>query len=218
MITTGIKKLDSLLGGGIREGVITDIFGSEGTGKSLLATQISINSLNLGNRVLFLDTTGGFRPERMLELIKHRHYSSSILDNMKISRITNTSEQINVISKIQNTDEFSMIIVDNVTDLFSFEYSKKEHQLEKRILFANYMHDLSRLAIEKKIPVIVINIMRKIDSKQTENLANAIDIFTHLKIRLEKINSKYKGQVFPSFGPKKEFSYLITKEGLVEAS
>ena len=218
MITTGIKKLDYFLGGGIRGGIITDIFGSDGTGKSLLTMQISVNLMNSGNNVLFLDTTGGFRPERMVELIETRQFNPSILDKMKISRVTNTSEQIQILSKIQKSNEFSLVIVDNVTDLFSFEYSKKEQQLEKRILFMNYMHELSRIAIEKKIPIIVTNMIRKIDDQETENLEKPINIFTHLKIKLKKIDSKYMGQVLPSFTDKKEFSYLITKEGLVESS
>ena len=40
MISTGIKKLDNYLGGGIKGGIITDIFGATGTGKTFVAFQI----------------------------------------------------------------------------------------------------------------------------------------------------------------------------------
>ena len=33
MITTQLKKLDKILGGGIKNAIITDIFGLNGTGK-----------------------------------------------------------------------------------------------------------------------------------------------------------------------------------------
>ena len=45
MISTGLQKLDTCLGGGLKEGMITDIFGQNATGKSQLAFQICINAL-----------------------------------------------------------------------------------------------------------------------------------------------------------------------------
>ena len=70
MICTGLQKLDDFLFGGIPPGVIVDIFGENGTGKTLLLLQLSINSIKNGGNVLYLDTTGGFRPERILEIQK----------------------------------------------------------------------------------------------------------------------------------------------------
>ena len=51
--------------------MIVDIFGGNGTGKTQLLLQLSINSVKNGGKVLFLDTTGGFRPERILEIQKN---------------------------------------------------------------------------------------------------------------------------------------------------
>ena len=48
MISTGLKKLDQFLGGGIKEGLITDVYGSNATGKTQLALQISLNVLKNG--------------------------------------------------------------------------------------------------------------------------------------------------------------------------
>jgi len=45
MISTGIKKLDNYLGGGIKGGIITDIFGATGTGKTQLTMQIMVELL-----------------------------------------------------------------------------------------------------------------------------------------------------------------------------
>lgn len=218
MISTGIKKLDQYLGGGIKNGIITDIYGANGTGKTQLVMQISLNSLQKGGDVLFQDTTGEFRPERMLEFIKNRKLDSSLLDNVKVVRITNTGEQINYLSKIKKIDNFSLIIIDNVTDLFSFEYSKEEQELEKRNLFMKYMHDLSLISLEKKIPIIITNMIRNIGDSEKENLEKPISIFTHLKIKLMKNGTKHFGEILPTFQGQRQFSYLITKEGLVDSS
>ena len=217
MISTGIKKLDNYLGGGIKGGIITDIFGATGTGKTQLTMQISINSLLDGNQVLFQDTTGQFRPERMLDLIKIRNLETNLLDRVKVGRITNSSEQIQFLSKIREQD-FSLVVIDNVTDLFSFEYGKEEQNLEKNVTFMQYMHELSLISIQKKLPIVVTNIIRKIDDLEIENLDKSISMFTHMKIKLLKIGKKYSCEIFPSFLEKKEFPYQITKEGLIESS
>ena len=217
MISTGIKKLDNYLGGGIKGGIITDIFGASGTGKTQLTMQISINSLLDGNQVLFQDTTGQFRPERMLDLIKIRNLETNLLDRVKVGRITNSSEQIQFLSKIKDQD-FSLVVIDNVTDLFSFEYGKEEQNLEKNVTFMQYMHELSLISIQKKLPIVVTNIIRKIDDLEIENLDKSISMFTHMKIKLSKIGKKYSCEIFPSFLEKKEFPYQITKEGLIESS
>jgi DNA repair protein RAD51 len=217
MISTGIKTLDNYLGGGIKGGIITDIFGATGTGKTQLTMQISINSLLDGNQVLFQDTTGQFRPERMLDLIKIRNLETNLLDRVKVGRITNSSEQIQFLSKIREQD-FSLVVIDNVTDLFSFEYGKEEQNLEKNVTFMQYMHELSLISIQKKLPIVVTNIIRKIDDLEIENLDKSISMFTHMKIKLLKIGKKYSCEIFPSFLEKKKFPYQITKEGLIESS
>ena len=215
MISTSIEKLDQFLDGGIKKGIIIDIFGARGTGKTHLAIQISINSLKNGGEVFFLDTSGGFRPERMLEIIKSQNMPPTLLDKVRVGRATNTNEQINFLSKISNSN-FSLIVIDDVTELFSFEYSKEAQLLEKNNLFMKYMHNLSLLALQKQIPVVITNSIRKIDEKEKENLEKAISMFTHLKIKLSKTGTKFIGELLPSFTSKKEFFYTISKRGLTE--
>jgi len=101
MISTGLLKLDNFLSGGIPNGVIVDIFGGNGTGKTQLLLQLSINSIKNGGNVLYLDTTGGFRPERILEIQKKFNIDFNLLDKITVSRITNTFEQINSIKNFQ---------------------------------------------------------------------------------------------------------------------
>ncbi len=215
MIKTGLEKLDNILGGGIKSGIITDIFGASGTGKSQLALQIMASSLLEGGTTFYQDTTGNFRPERMLEMFKPKGLDPSLLDKITVGRITNTSEQLGNISKIYESN-FSLVVVDNVSDLFSFEYSKEGQMLEKTNQFAQYMKELSKAALDKKIPIIIVNMIRKIDEKEQENLESIVSLFTHTKIKLTKKSSNYEGQVILSPLKKNHFWYKITKEGIVE--
>ena len=149
MISTGLQKLDKFLSGGIPNNVIVDIFGENGTGKTLFLLQLCINSIKNGGNVLYLDTTGRFRPERIIEIQKELKIEMNLLEKITVSRITNTSEQIKLINNLEQS-HFTLIVIDNITDLFSYEYQKDESTFEKNLLFMKYMHNLSKLAITKK--------------------------------------------------------------------
>lgn len=212
MISTGIKKLNKFLLGGIPSGIVVDIFGGNGTGKTQLLLQLLINSVKNGGRVLYFDTTGEFRPERILEIQRYSETNFDILQQITVSRLTNTSEQIKSIQKFEN-ENFSLIIIDNITDLFSYEYKKNESTFEKNFLFMKYMYKLSKFAITKKIPIIFTNMIRTIENKEIENMKNAIDPFTHIKIHLFKNSSKFFGEIYWALD-KKSFSYDIDIVGL----
>jgi DNA repair protein RAD51 len=196
--------------------MIIDIFGSGGSGKTQLAIQISLNSLQDGI-IFYQDTTGGFRPERVLQLINLKDLQSSLLDNMIIARITNTAEQFEYIKKISEIRP-KLVVIENITDLFTFEYSREANSLEKHVRFMEYMHLLSMTSINTRIPIIVTNTVRSSDDQEIESLDKSISMFTHKKIKLQKCGQVYKAQVLPSFGKKKEIIYKITEAGLVELS
>jgi len=212
MISTGLKKIDNFLSGGIPNGVIVDIFGGNGTGKTQLLLQLSINSIKNGGKILFLDTTGGFRPERILEMQKKSDSNINFLNNIIVSRVTNTSEQIN---SIKNFEEqiFSLIVIDNITDLFSYEYKNNQSIFKKNSLFMKYMHELSSYAVSHKIPIVITNMIRNSNEQEVENMSTAIDLFTHIKIHLFKNSSIYNGEISSPFN-KENFSYTITSSGM----
>ena len=212
MISTGLKKIDNFLSGGIPDGVIVDIFGGNGTGKTQLLLQLSINSIKNGGKVLFLDTTGGFRPERILEIQKKSNSNLNLLNNIIVSRITNTSEQINSIKNFKENN-FSLIIIDNITDLFSYEYKNNQSIFKKNSLFMKYMRELSLYAVTHKVPIVISNMIRNSNEQEVENMSTAIDLFTHIKIHLFKNSSIYNGEISSPFN-KENFSYTITSSGL----
>ena len=216
MIPTGIKKLDEILGGGIKNGIITDICGTAGTGKTQLAMQIAINSVLEDGKVLFHDTTGDFRPERMLEMIKSKNYDYDMLQKIQVARITNVSEQKQNLKKIEKSN-YALIIIDNITEPFSFEFSKESQLLEKNTLFMKYMQNLALLAINKNIPVVITNGMRTFDNTEKEILEKAVSMFTHVKIKLTKNRKFFNGQVSTAIS-QNDFSYLISSNGLEDSS
>ena len=167
------------------------------------------------SQILFQDTKGEFRPERILEILKIYNKDEKLLENIKVSRITNTNEQISNLSKI--TSNFSLIVIDSITELFSFEYDKEKQFLERNKLFMKYMHQLSDISIEKNIPIIVTNTIRTIDDKEIENLEKAINLFPHFKIHLIKNGNSIIAEL-STINKKSKFSFVISNKGVVEAS
>jgi len=211
MIRTGLEKLDQLLGGGLNNSTITDIFGASGTGKTQLALQIMLNALSENHKILYQDTTGNFRPERLVEMAKYKELDTNFLDRITVGRITSVIEQQNSLDRIK--PDFSLIVIDNVTDLFSFEYPKEEQILEKTTQFSKYMKQLSQIVSATKIPILLTNMMRKIDTTEQENMDSIISLYTHIKIKLARKQANYEGQLINPI-QKNHFLYTITKQGL----
>lgn len=73
------KDLDQLLGGGFKPGIIYELIGSPGTGKSTLVQQLAINimlpslvdSRFHSGKSIIIDTEGSFSPQRISEIAFH---------------------------------------------------------------------------------------------------------------------------------------------------
>ncbi|MDC0041289.1 recombinase RecA [Candidatus Nitrosopelagicus sp.] len=215
MISSQIDSLDKIFSGGLQNGIITEISGLRGTGKTQLALQFAIESLSENKKILFIDTTVEFRPERFLQMIQSRNLPPSILENLHVSHVTDTQKQIEVLKNIKN-DNFSLLIIDNITDLFSFEYSKKEHLIEKNSNFGNYMIKLSKLTQLKNIPIIITNQIFSHDDIKYQRMHMYLENYIHQKIQLEKIKNKYICKVSSPFINEITFHYTITNSGIEE--
>lgn len=215
LITTKLPKLDDLLGGGLKKGTITDIYGPSGIGKTQFALHFSIYSILNGDQVLFQDASGNFRPERIHEILKNTGNEIQLMNNVKVLRLTNTIEQIQSLRKIHT--EFSLIVIDNISDLFLYEYSRSEKFFETNLLFGKYLHSLSSLSSERKIPIIITNMVRNIEGQEIESLGKTINLFCHTKIRLAKQGKKLIARVLTPY-KSGEFYYQIRPEGISEAN
>ena len=69
------------------------------------------------------------------------------------------------------------------------------------------------IIINKKIPLVLTNMIREIEGKEMENMKTVIDQFTHIKIHLTKFPKFHKGEINYPF-TNDEFLFEITKNGL----
>lgn len=207
VIPTGLQELDKFLPGGIPGAAVTDVFGASGTGKTQLLLQLAASCVRMGGSVLYVDSSGKFRPERVVEIQKASG-SEPGLDRITVARVTNAAEQ-----EAAARNGFSMILVDSATDLFSYEYPSKESAPERNRLFMGHMRSLAGAAVSEGIPVVVTNMVRTVNEEEIENMKAAIDPFTHVKIHLSRAGSEFRGAARWALGGL-DFAYEIGAEGL----
>jgi RecA/RadA recombinase len=197
-ISTGSKAIDSLLGGGIRTGMVTDIYGESGSGKSQLCFTLCANCAKDAASTLFIDTAGTFRPERIMEISG----SQLALEKITYVRVFTTIDQMNATKKILEVRP-TLVVVDSLTSLFSTEYSGPERH---RALM-KYLHELALLAISSGCAIVVTNMVRAappitlIDQsgrniaqavvpwQQREYLGSSVSIYSHMRMKLEIVDS-----------------------------
>lgn len=205
MIPTRIQRIDDFLGGGLMQGIILDIYGPGGAGKTQALLQISAGAAQAGHKIGYIDATGDFRPERILEISQN----NIDLEYIRVSRVTNVSEQV---SSIRRFSDVSMIVLDNVTDLFAYEYVNENIQHIKNQRLAKHMQEISRVASRQKIPVVMSNMVRYSGSRQVESLGYIVDLYTHVKLYLTG-TPNYMAYLRMA-NKQTQFPYKITHKGI----
>lgn len=124
--TSGSVAIDRLLGGGFRAGRLAEVYGSSGSGKTQLAMQAALHVAAKGERAVFIDTEGGFRPERVQTMAKARSLTSDgLLDRIAYVRVTSAASQLDTvraIAKREDTASARFVAIDTFTINFSLDY------------------------------------------------------------------------------------------------
>lgn len=214
MIHTGVERIDGLFGAGIPDGILVDVFGPSGAGKTQLALQAAAHTVSAGGRALFQDTTGEFRPERMLEMVRENGLDPAVLDRVSVSRLTNVAEQT---GSVPGAGGLSIMVIDNVSDLFSFEYYKEDQFVERSRIFLRYMRALSEFSVGSGTTVLLTNVVRNVGGRQVEHLGRAVDLFAHVKVRLGGEGGRRRCACYSAFAGA-SFGFEIGPSGIRSAA
>lgn len=167
-ITTGVKSLDKLIGGGIESKSITEVFGAWGAGKSQLAHAIAVNVQmpidkgGLEGKAVFIDTEGTFRGERVKEFAVGAGLDpEEALDNVLVARAFSSDHQILLLDKIHEMindgENIRLIIIDSLMAHFRAEYIGRGLLSERQGMLGMYMHKLSKIAEQYNVAIYLTN-------------------------------------------------------------
>ncbi len=232
-ISAGSYDLNKWLFGGYEKDVITMIAGPPGSGKTNIVLLAACSQAKKGNKVLFLDTEGGFSSERVKQITEDKY--EDILKNIFLLKPTNFEEQKSIISNLQKKikkEHIGLIIIDGMAMLYRLELGgaaklkddEKIKQVNREV--AKQMRDLSEISRKQQIPIIITNQVysqflseeeiRK-GVKREMNLVGG-DLFKYWSkciIELKKEGKKRKAIILKHRSlPEKEMSFEIKNKGI----
>ncbi|KAF8525217.1 putative RAD1 protein [Hysterangium stoloniferum] len=166
-ITTGSKQLDTLLGGGIETGAITELFGEFRTGKSQICHTLAVTCqlpVSMGGgegKCLYIDTEGTFRPVRLLAVAERYGLNGEeVLDNVAYARAYNADHQNQLLvsaSALMAESRFCLLIVDSCTALYRTDFNGRGELSARQGHLGKFLRTLLRLADEYGVAVVVTN-------------------------------------------------------------
>jgi len=165
--TTGSKKLDEILGGGIETQALTELIGEYGTGKTQLCLRLSVTAQlppekgGLGGKVAFIDTEGTFMPERIYQIAEAIGLDpQTAANNIYVARAYNSSHQcllIDHLFTIVPEKKMKLVVVDSMISHFRGEYIGRDTLAERQQKLNMYLHKLIRLSEAYNIAVVLTN-------------------------------------------------------------
>ena len=151
-VSTGCEPLDSLLGGGIERGVISNFYGESGSGKTNVCIQIAAEVAENGGNVAYIDTEASFSAERFMQIASEQE-----LDNVFLKDATDFQEQEEAINSLEEMKEdLELIIVDSMVSLYRLKVNG-DNASEINNELSGQLSKLSGIARKQNIPVVITN-------------------------------------------------------------
>jgi DNA repair protein RadB len=180
-LPSGCQSLDLLLSGGFESGIITQLYGEAGTGKSNIVMQLAVQAVARGLRVIFIDTEG-FSAERFKQIAgpgaEEMAAKIMIFEPMSLEQ---QAIAIREASKIAGRD-LGLVILDSATSLYRVLLEAEDNRSVRRILNVQ-LSELQEIARRHRIPVVITNqvymdiennLLRPIGGTGLEHICKAI--------------------------------------------
>lgn len=165
--STGSYALDDLLLGGIETQAMTEFYGEFGSGKSQICHTLCviakqpIETGGLDSGVIYIDTEGTFRPERVEQIARARGFDpTEILKNVAICKVYNSSHLELIVKDLgKYIDDFKakLVIIDSIISLHRAEFSGRGTLADRQQRLNNMLHKLIRLAEIYNIAIVITN-------------------------------------------------------------
>jgi DNA repair protein RadB len=232
-ISAGSFDLNKWLYGGYEKDVITMIAGPPGCGKTNFAILAACSQAKKGNKVIFVDTEGGFSVDRVKQIVGDNY--KSILENIFLLEPISFEEQkecfIKLLNKIKK-EHVGLVVVDGMAMLYRLELGdaiKSKEDLKIKAVnrdIARHMRIFAEIARRQKIPIIITNqvysdfVAEEDWRKGIRGATNIVggDLFKYWSkciIELKKERNNMKAILLKHRSlPQKEMSFVIKDKGV----
>ncbi len=184
----GCDSLDDLLGGGIEHGVITNVYGEAGSGKTNFCVQAVVSAVSDSKSALFIDTEGGFSAERFLQM----HGDEDALDDVLLREPTSFEEQKKVFEELPEVveeNDAGIVVVDSLVSLYRLNLNGEPQETNTEL--SKQFSTLSKIARERDIPVVVTNqVYSRFEDENDETFLVGKDIPAYWSKTLLKLDKQ----------------------------
>ncbi|MFH1425044.1 MAG: DNA repair and recombination protein RadB [archaeon] len=218
---TGSRNIDELLGKGIPLGLIAHVYGPPGVGKTNLCLTTAVECAKKGKKVLFVDTEGGFRVERFLQICKDADVAKRIMLK-QVRDFEEQKELVRNLRRIVNKD-FGLVIFDSFVSLYRLEVSGTRREiLELSRELGRQLGKLSKIARDFNLAVMLSNqVYASFDEDGEKEVVpvggDVLLYWSKLSLELEKLGPGQRKATLikhPYAAEGKHIKFRITKNGL----
>jgi DNA repair protein RadB len=234
-ISAGSYDLNKWLFGGYESDILTVIYGAPGTGKTNFCLLAAVSQAKKGNKVIYMDTEGGFSIDRVKQLCNGDVNVEDVLKNIFLLKPVNFNEQKKAFDELLKylKQEISLIVVDGMTMLYRLDFADARKEDEKNgegneerskdiremqkvnDELVRQMRTLAEIARKREIPILLTNQVYRWDN---ENKMVGGDIIRYWgKCLIELVNDKgIRRAILRKHRsmPEKEFEFVITNSGI----
>lgn len=191
---TGCENLDYLLAGGLPAGIVTQIYGRPGSGKTNICMAAAIEAAKNGQNVIYIDTENNFNKFRFEQIAGEK--AAEIAKRIYLHSPKNLAEQKEAIGRLDKIldKNFSLVVVDSFVALYRLELSggNRESVIPFTRELGKQMAILSDIARRHKAAVAITN--QVYDSfTETDALkeeipvgGSSLDYWSKIILRIEK--------------------------------
>jgi len=165
--STGSSMLNDLFLGGIETQAVTVLYGEFGSGKAQICHTMCITagqpieSGGLNSGVIYIDTEGTFRPERLEQISSSRSIDPvHALQNVAVCKVYNSAHLELIVKNLgKYIDDYKakLVIVDSIISLHRAEFSGRGTLADRQQRLNSIMHKLLRISEIYNVAIIVTN-------------------------------------------------------------
>ncbi|MCD6480919.1 MAG: DNA repair and recombination protein RadB [Thermoplasmata archaeon] len=174
--------LDQLLKGGIEKGIITEIYGEGGSGKTNICIQAARSCVEEGRKAVYIDTEG-ISKERLLQIFGDRKKLENLLFFIPFS----LKEQEEMVEKACKIDA-GIIILDSANLFYRLEMNEDETMATRSL--TKQLVTLQIEARKKNIPVIITSQVYSAGDEIKPFAGRSMDHIAKTIIRVERVDER----------------------------
>ncbi len=169
---------------------------------------------------VFVDCSGSFRPERIVEIAENRSLGSAkILDNISTISARSSAEQFEISRKIGTEPSFSkcrLVIVDDITTNFVSDYPKESEIPARQRALSLYARGLSYIANKKGVSVLLTNSVRsRGDLGEGETTGEVLSEFALYRLHFSRIDRQRLATLVQPSLSKQQIIFEINQSGII---